>query len=183
MKYSTQQRGYTLLFAVLTATLVLGVTIFILSVSKKQFALSNIARESMFAIYAADSGVECIASDPYKNATTSNSFICDGKTITKTYEIVDEDDVPHNIETTKPIYRSKFSLGFRNTTGGDDDEVYGCAVVTGYYYVDTSKEPDLGGQAIITSRGYNLCTYSGGQYAPDTTSPRTVERAMQLEYH
>ena len=56
------QRGYTLLFAVLTASLVLGVAVFILSISRGQFLLASAARESTYAIYAADSGIECAAS-------------------------------------------------------------------------------------------------------------------------
>src|SRR3989344_6514941 len=61
MIFKKKNKGYTLLFAVLTAALVLGVTVFILSVSRKQFILSTTARESTFAIYAADSGIECMA--------------------------------------------------------------------------------------------------------------------------
>ena len=51
--------GYTLLFAMLTAALVLGVAVFIISISKGQYLLSSTARESMLAVYAADSGLEC----------------------------------------------------------------------------------------------------------------------------
>ena len=56
----TYRRGYTLLFAVLVASLVLGVAVFILSISRKQYILSSTARNSMYALYAADSGLECL---------------------------------------------------------------------------------------------------------------------------
>jgi len=55
-------KGYTLLFAVLVATLVLSIGLYILSVSRKQFILSEAARDSMNAFYAADSGLSCALS-------------------------------------------------------------------------------------------------------------------------
>jgi len=57
----TSEGGYTLLFSVLVAALALGVAVFILSVSTKQYELSVSARESMYAFYAADAGIECAA--------------------------------------------------------------------------------------------------------------------------
>jgi hypothetical protein len=190
MKSHTSQRGYTLLFAVLTATLVLGVTVFIVSVSKKQFALSNIARESMFAIYAADGGIECIAADAYRTSTSTSSFICDGKTINKVFRVATVDEYPATLDPRGDVYISKFTVGFKNETPGSDDDVYGCAVMSVLGFI--RDEDGVPGQAIITSRGYNLCSYtpppSGspagtpGTYAPDISSTRTVERAMQLIY-
>jgi hypothetical protein len=184
MKISlSHQRGYTLLFAVLTATLVLGVTIFILSVSQKQFALSNIARESMYAVYAADSGIECIVADPYRSTAISGSFDCNDRIINKTFSVVSE--YPAQIVPVLDVQMAKFSVGFKNTTNGPVDEVYGCAIVTIYAYDADDNGEVIENQAIIISRGYNLCTYnvSTSEYEPDTSSPRTVERAMQLEYH
>jgi hypothetical protein len=194
MKYSSYNRGYTLLFAVLTATLVLGVTIFILSVSKRQFALSNIARESMYAIYAADSGIECVAGDPFRSVllidgTPSSdpiTFECNGRTITKDFFVSPPGSYPDKIVPKGPVYSSTFTLGYKNGTGGDPDDVYGCSIVTVYAYTaDDGTAAGIENNAVITSRGYNLCTYNTDTdtYEPDTSSPRTVERGMQLEYH
>jgi hypothetical protein len=180
--HSSTERGYTLLFAVLTATLVLGVTIFILSVSQKQFALSNIARESMYAIYAADSGIECVTADPFRSTPVSSSFDCNYRIVNKTFSVAPAGEYPIQIDPLGDVQVAQFSFGFKNTTNGPATEVYGCALITIYAY--TSSE-GVENQAVIISRGYNLCTYDAGtdEYTPDTDSPRTVERAMQLEYH
>ena len=55
----TTRRGYTLLFSVIVSVLILSVAAFILSISRKQFILSSAARDSTYAFYAADSGMEC----------------------------------------------------------------------------------------------------------------------------
>lgn len=54
-----QSGGYTLLFAVLVSSIVLGVALSILSISRRELLLSSNARESQYAFYAADSGLEC----------------------------------------------------------------------------------------------------------------------------
>jgi hypothetical protein len=51
--------GFTLLFAILVAILVLAVGTSIVNLSLKQIALSSTARDSQFAFYAANSGVDC----------------------------------------------------------------------------------------------------------------------------
>jgi hypothetical protein len=56
MKYN---KGYTLLFAVLISSVVLGIGVSILSISKKELIISTSARDSSAAFYAADSGIEC----------------------------------------------------------------------------------------------------------------------------
>src|ERR1035437_10295519 len=75
-----KQGGYTLLFAVLTAALVLGVAVFILSVSRGQYLLASTARESTYAIYAADSGIECAAKPVFStyglSTTSPNTIAC-----------------------------------------------------------------------------------------------------------
>lgn len=54
-----KNKGYTLLFAVLVASVVLSIGISILNISKKEFLIATSARDSSMAFYAADSGVEC----------------------------------------------------------------------------------------------------------------------------
>jgi len=79
------QKGYTLLFAVIVSVLVLSIAAFILSVSRKEAILASSARDSIYAFYAADSGLECavenlnvLATSTYHNTT----FNCGGNTIT-----------------------------------------------------------------------------------------------------
>jgi hypothetical protein len=51
--------GYTVLFAVLVSSLILAVGVGIMSITLKEITLSIAGRESQFAFYAADSGLEC----------------------------------------------------------------------------------------------------------------------------
>ncbi len=53
------QRGFTLLFAVVATSLLMGVTLGILNLTTKQLILSSVGRDSQLAFYAADSGAEC----------------------------------------------------------------------------------------------------------------------------
>jgi hypothetical protein len=55
----TRQNGFALLFSVLTASLVLSVGLAILNLTLKEFVLSSQIRDSQFAFYAADAGLEC----------------------------------------------------------------------------------------------------------------------------
>ena len=71
IKKFSSSKGYTLLFAVIVSVLVLSIASFILSVSRKQAILSSSARDSVYAFYAADSGLECAAEHLDVLATSS----------------------------------------------------------------------------------------------------------------
>lgn len=81
------QRGYTLLFAILLTSLVVAIGVSILSLARKELTLTTGARESQFAIYAADSALECAAYwDSFGAfATSSDTYtgyvFCDGHPI------------------------------------------------------------------------------------------------------
>ncbi len=53
-------RGFTLLIAVITASIVLAMGMSILNITLKEFMLSGVARESEMAFFAADAGMECV---------------------------------------------------------------------------------------------------------------------------
>lgn len=53
------QKGFTVLYAVLVSSLVLAIGVSIFNIAFKQLVLSSQVRESQFAFYAADSGLEC----------------------------------------------------------------------------------------------------------------------------
>lgn len=163
-------RGYTLLFAILTATLVLGVAVFITSVSKKQYELSVTARDSIYAFYAADSAIEC-ATDHFM---TQPSY---------------EEGQEFFIEKCAGISQGEGQI-FETTSSPDptvwpDDVIMvdgielrlpegTCARLTvtkgpGYYPGETVTR--------FFARGYNLC--SG---ASPMVSVRVLERAVQLTF-
>lgn len=53
------KKGFSVLFASLTGSLVLAIGLAILSITIKQITLASAGRESQLAFYAADTGVEC----------------------------------------------------------------------------------------------------------------------------
>ena len=166
MRYISSQRGYTLLFAVLTAALVLGVAVFITNISRKQYILASTARDSMFAIYAADSGIDCaalavnsgsgIASTSFGNAPIP----CAGNVYT-----------PLNDSSHIPLVSWTYQ-----TIALDNKE---CAIVKLTFMLDSSGAPET----IVDSSGYNVCTAVGQPLGPDTSqNSQAVERALRLTY-
>ncbi len=53
------KKGFSVLFASLTGSLVLAIGLAILSITIKQITLASAGRESQLAFYAADTGIEC----------------------------------------------------------------------------------------------------------------------------
>lgn len=189
-KQYQNRSGYTLLFAVLTASLVLGVAAFILGIARKQYILSSTARDSMYSFYAADSGIECIAlnANDVLNSTTTISINCAGQSINTSFQ-----PVPNNppsslyntvaMESTLGFSSSDQSLSdnpdkFINGSNGSQG-LWGCAIISVEQRVKTGESYPY--VTIVKSRGYNICTYDSntGKFAPDPSSSRTVERALQ----
>lgn len=80
-----QSRGFTLLYAVLIASLLLAIGLAIFNITLKEFLLSSAARDSQFAFYAADTGIECavfwdIQGNAFATSTTS-TIECAGQSI------------------------------------------------------------------------------------------------------
>lgn len=175
MSFSRAQRGYTLLFAVLTAVLVLGVAVFILSVSRKQYQLASAARESTSAIYAAQSAIECsaLAYGEGRLSTANNAVLsCNGTTRTSAWtdmtaaELADIglDSGKRTASMAYPLMPSTASTG-------------SCSVVTAYEGLSSSDYV-----TVIIARGYNLGSKTGGAVTCPSVSSRTVERAIRLTY-
>ncbi|MEN9913180.1 MAG: hypothetical protein RLY66_588 [Candidatus Parcubacteria bacterium] len=178
------EKGYTLLFAVIAASLVLSVGVFILGVSKKQFALSVAARESMYALYAADSAIECVAreynynialgsglSPTEEDGTTSRAPTMECNNDTHQGEVFAEVAEPDEDlwSTSAPVIESSnmhIPLGYAGQINPP------CAVVTIAYGTDTEGDS----KARMEARGYNQCDSSG----VPLLSSRTVERALRL---
>lgn len=56
---NAKERGFTVLFAALIASLVLTLGVSVFTIAQKQLILSSIGRNSQYAFYAADTGAEC----------------------------------------------------------------------------------------------------------------------------
>ncbi len=178
MTFNTHKSGYTLLFAVLTAALVLGVAVFVLSISKKQYQLAVQARESMYSFYAADSAIECISLN--NNAISSTapfSFYCDNPSVPINFN----DGTSGNsfVVANGP---SEFDNGALQLKDRPIKLSNGtCALVT----ITTGQQTITIGQSglfntvpktTIEARGYNNCDASG----LPIVSTRSVERAIRL---
>ena len=59
MKKIKQQKGFTLLYAVLVSSIVLSASLSIINIALKQHKLSALSRESQVAFYAANTGIDC----------------------------------------------------------------------------------------------------------------------------
>lgn len=179
--------GYTLLFAVLTAALVLAVAVFILDVSRKQYELSVQARDSIYSFYAADGGIECVALNPQIfDYSSSHNFSCAGNSVrvdyfspfTYQYSSFPPESDPNAVAT-------QFSLSFANPSSGQPT----CADISVVIYHDAAGYY----HDLVDSRGYNECAnvqgsndFSGQSvtwaYGPDASNQYTVERAIQLSH-
>lgn len=178
MAISKRQSGYTLLFSVLTAALVLGVAVFITSVARKQYILSSTALGSLYSFYSADSGIECVALNPSVFGTTTSQTISCGGASTGTTFTYSHVSFMYGLNTY-PASEGVFSLGFFSP--GPNSQLWGCAVIT----IDQFKDNQGYDHRLIQSRGYNLCIPSGlsdRPYLPDGQSPRITERGLRLDY-
>lgn len=171
----TRNGGYTLLFAMLTAALVLGVSVFIISISRGQYLLSSTARESMYAVYAADSGLECgsLAAVSTLLSTTSaigigaGTISCGGISEQTISSYTGPSD--YSGLKSRTAYRTITNLTFG--TGVNTR----CAQVT---FIKGMTEDGQYPVTIIESRGYNRnCPVANA-----TTDPLTVERALVLTH-
>ncbi|MHB1330843.1 MAG: pilus assembly PilX family protein [Minisyncoccota bacterium] len=156
MKKNNQQRGFTLFLAiVITATLLL-ISTGIVSVAVKEAFLTTSNRDSQYAFYAADSGVECALFWDLKNPSISAfdlSQPIDGVTIYCNEQTIDSFG-------GGAIGESRFTVFF---PPGDS-----CAEV----YV-RKLPPNQSPRTMIESYGYNSC---------DEDKPRRIQRALRVTY-
>jgi hypothetical protein len=174
------QGGYTLLFAVITATLVLGVAVFIVGVATKQYELSVQARNSVYSFFAADSGIECAVSPGnWTNSggfasTTGGTLRCAGGTAT--FAAVSPVVIsPSSIVTgtaANPVRQQQGTISLQYNNGTVITK--SCVQITLTTGLDPTANTPI---TIIDSRGYNICTTAP---APDSSNTGTVERALRL---
>jgi Tfp pilus assembly protein PilX len=150
-------KGFTLILAVLISSIVLAIGLAMFNISIKQTLLSYTARESHFAFYAADAGLECVQYWEYVNdwfntskSGPTDTITCNGGSVTVTYS------------TSGSNYIRTFSL----MLGAVPDSP--CATVT----VTKTNTPST----IMESRGYNVGD------GPNCTSsnPKRTERAIRI---
>lgn len=170
-----RERGFAMLFAVLTSSVLLSVGLSIFNLTIKELALSSSGRESQAAFYAADSGIECglywdIIGQVFATSSDGQTFLggatCAGQAFT-----VDEDRFS-NFATTTFSFAPTDSV---TPAGGV------CALVT------VSKRLDSGTGIIrteVVSRGYNVGYDAASGDADKCTidDDLKVERALKVSY-
>jgi Tfp pilus assembly protein PilX len=159
-------KGFTLLIAVLVSSLLLAIGLSLTDFAVKQLIISSAGRESQFAFYAADTGIECAFYWDFKYgsdtafATTSASLPpssgikCNGQDIAAS---------PWTITSNATRATTTFAFNFL-------PQPYCVIVSIGKW----------GSTTTIESRGYNVGTVSGSNCT--SSNPRRVERAIRVRY-
>ncbi len=174
------KNGYTLLFSVLVATVVMGVAVFILSVSRKQFILASTARESTYSVYAADSGIECasaLSSITHESKTNGTADINCSGVINSGGALLGPTYAPDPASYVTSSGFASWSYPYILTSNG------GCFKLKFLFYENYNSTGIPA--TVVESRGYNVCEYNDflwGETRPVYASPRIVERALQLTY-
>ena len=161
---SQSERGFALLLASITGSMLLIVGLAIFNISIKEVLLSSAARESQLAFYAADTGIECALNWDFNYNGTNSAFatstestpplsgsgvICVTKDITGPL-------LPWVIDTSPTIATTTFEL----------------IVGTGCVTVKVIKFGNVN-QKRIESRGHSTCNID---------NHRRVQRAIFVEY-
>lgn len=189
-KKISNQKGFTLLFAILVSILILAVGASIISIALKQVILSGAGRESQYAFYAANTGLECAlywdlngaliddnseakyvfpppnSVDSRRSGTSLNDITCAGTNITSGSSVYAQDyTIPWITTTNNTVFRIAVSNGINSSL---DDILY-CAEVT-------VAKSEVGDEVYttITSQGLNTCD-------PDNDT-RAVQRGLVLQY-
>ena len=176
-----KNRGMTLFIAVTIMGILLFISFAVVNITIKSTLLASSGRDSQFAFYAADSGLECaLYWDSQKDAfATSTSgdvldFKCAGSADLNSNQAILGTSTLSRIGgggDTNPTS----TFGFVMNQGLNS--VPHCAIVTVYkYYADKSSPLDGYKETLMTyikSRGYNTC---------EMTNPRRVERGIEVTY-
>lgn len=149
------ERGFTLLVAVLVSGILLALGVAIFNIVSKEVVLTSSGRESQFAFYAADSGVECaLYWDSKQDAfstTSPQQPSCAGAPVTN-YNIA--------YDSGTDTYTTTFSFSLGSGL------IAPCTDVT----VARQTNPT---RTTLSAAGYNTCV---------TTNPRRIERSIRVQY-
>ncbi len=159
--YNTSERGFTLLFAALLASLVTALGLAMFSIAKKELILSSLGRDSQFAFYTADTGAECAMYWDFRYDAFATSTVYTGATTCGGADLAD-------FPVGDPKYDGVPGMG-------------GAAISTFWFesggrcaYVTVTKQ-DARALTTVEALGYNTA-------CSDTTNPRRLERAVRAVF-
>ncbi len=167
-------RGFTIFFAVLVASLTLAIGLAIYDLLIREIELSKTATESQYAIYAADTGAECalywdlhyngtdtaFATSTQSSPPVSNIF-CNEQDIAAAAVAVSTWPVSSNALNATTTFQVSLISG---------NAASPCAIVTVAKSASSASDPS---ETVITSRGRNTCNFG---------APLQLERALQIVY-
>jgi hypothetical protein len=152
--------GFTLVVAVMLTSLLLMISFVVANVALKQLVISQSSKESQYAFYNAESGMECAIYWDVIGGGGASQFDPDAAgAINCNGQSVDTGDPLHSPETGTSV------------VGGSANSIFSFNLAKGCVIVRVTKETD--GDTVIDSRGYNTCV-SG--------NIRRVERGIELTY-
>jgi hypothetical protein len=174
-----KNRGFAMLFSVLVSSVLLSIGLSIFNITVKELVLSSSGRESQFAFYAADTGVECALYWDFKGLYVFATSTYDAPRDPANPDCVDSVGSNQNISITNYIGArtntsavTQFELTIPNIDANGNSAPY-CAKVTVSKNSVDPLDPYAPIETTIDSRGYNTC---------DTSSVTRVERALSVTY-
>lgn len=154
------QRGFTLLIAVILASIALVVGLGLADVAYRQVVLSSTAKQSQTAFYRADSALECalyydqqFAAFNVGSTYNLNSITCGGITITS----------PSRTNISGGGVRTSFNVRCPNS---------GTSAQVSIYKEGTGTCSSSGSKNCLYATGYNVCS----------AGPNRFERGLKVVY-
>lgn len=169
-----KNKGMTLFIAVTIMGILLFISFAVMNIVLKGTLFASSGRDSQFAFYAADAGLECASYWDSQSNTFATSTSGDGLD----FKCAGSSDINSNqtISGTSTLSRiggggnanPTSIFGFvMNQAGQGDNPVSHCAIVTVTKYYAGSRL-----MTYINSRGYNTCD----------ASSRRIERGIEITY-
>jgi hypothetical protein len=178
--FTSNKKGFAMLFAVLVSSVLLSVGISIFNLTLKELTLSSSGRESQFAFYSADTGIECALYWDFKSTVPSTMFATSSASQAGSWRTpyINSDNpscvgvdlkasLITPLSTTATNAQTRFQLSIPNLDAQGASAPY-CAIVT--VTKDTVGSPGT----MIESRGYNMDCSS--------TDQNRIERALRVTY-
>ncbi len=181
------RRGFTIFFAVLVASLALSVGLVIYDLLIRSLTLSQVATQSQYAIYAADTGAECALYWDFKyiDASSNNNGGSGSAFSTSTLDVWPVSGVVCNTQDiaaqgTPPVPFALPPTGWTAWSKIADPSLatttftiaLGSSAIGPCVRVEVGKSGNPS-QTTIVSHGYNTCA---------ANSPLRLERTLQVNY-
>lgn len=157
------KKGFTLIFAILISSLLVGIGIAITNLAIRQLSIASVSRESQLAFYAADAGAECAL-----------YWDIHGKTLSPVFYF---SSVYDSNQTGKLYCGRSLVTNLAEVSGGNKDYFQNIFKIEytspSCAYVSIKKY--FTGRNLIESSGINDCSANDNPYR--------VERSIRIEYH